>query len=283
MAGTRLLALLAGLVLGVPAWAITWNTETPSGGTDISLTSTIFCGQTGGCGTTTAGLGGAIITMTAYSTQGTIAPAGTSPTDDTVGAWLAAQIARYAGGIGISNSPQTEGTASPQNAIDNRGLNDILVVDFGSTNWDVSSVSIGYACQINSLGSGCTGTTSVGPVNFDAWVGNTFNSTTITNGFTGNGAAATLPGFSALTFSPDSGGTGSRSEGTSATGRYLIITGSLAGSSDAFRVNGIAASQGGVSLLGQPLPVPLPGSAPLIVAALLALTWTFRRQLAKAR
>ena len=273
MSTAKVLLPLIGLAFAVPASAATWNTTN-----NIGLTSgSIYCSTTT-CQTTASGLTGSIITMTAYSTPTLQSSTTTSPTD--TGNWLNANIAIYGGnGVGISNSPQgATDTSVPQHAIDNNGVDDILVVDFGSNNWDVSSFSLGYTCAMNSTASGCVGST----VNVAAWVGGTsaVNFNTF-GGFSGNGAAATLPGFSALTLSPDPGGSGMRTDTTvpNPVGRYLVITGDLARYTDSFKVSGITATQstppGGT--------VPLPGTVPLLGFGLLAMTWASRRRAPASR
>jgi hypothetical protein len=219
------------------------------------------------------------------------------------GNWLNAKIAMYgSSGIGISNTVQagTADTAAPQHAIDNRGVNDILVVDFGSNNWDVSSFSLGYTCQMadmpnssdvpSCLGGAGPGGTS-GPVNVDAWLGGSaainFNNVSFVGGApVAGGTQGGVPspgGFQTLTLSPDPSNSGLRTDSTSPSpvGRYLIIAGSLAGWKDAFKVSGISATQvpggpgGGTA--------PLPGSAPLIAVGLMALAWVSRRRAVAAR
>ena len=272
---------LVGLAVSAPVAALSWDTAT----TGIGLTAagaSIYCGSGGTlCNTTGTGLSGSVISMRAYSTP-TATTTNTSPGES--GNWLNAQIAIYGGnGVGISNTVSGGGgavgeTGTPQHAIDNYGVNDILVIDFGTNNWDVSSFSLGYACTMvtPATGSSCAGTTSV---NVSAWVGGTsainFNNVS----FTGTGAAATLAGFTALNLSPDPGGSGIRTEtpATSTLGRYLVISGDLAGYTDSFKVSGVVASQGST---GQ---APIPGTVPLFALGLLALAFAYRRRLVPIR
>ena len=229
-------------------------------GTSIS-TLAATCQSTG-----SAGLQAGFITMKGYSTPTVQTTSGLSPVD--TGNWVDAKIAIYSGGgVGITNMAQPEGAGAPQHAVDNKSVDDLLVVDFGSNNWDVTSFSLGYVCNASS--GDCTGAS----VNVAAWVGGTSAIDFNTVSFSGEGAAATLPGFTSLAFSPDPGGTGARTETTSALGRYLVIAGDLARYIDAFKVSAIAASQ-----TTPPTSVPLPGTVPLIVLGLLALTWASRRR-----
>ena len=71
-----------------------------------------------------------------------------------------------------------------------------------------------------------------------------------------------------------------RSDSTnpSPVGRYLVIAGSLASYTDAFKISGISAYQ-----VTPPTGVPLPGSAPLFMLGLLALGFASRRRQARGR
>jgi hypothetical protein len=257
----RWLILLAGAAAWLPAGAVNWTTTNGIGLGAIG--GSIYCSTTT-CSTSTSGLTGSVMTMNAYST-----PTSGTPTPEN-GNWLSAKIAIYGGsGVGITNQLQGSAeTSTPQHAMDNRLVNDILVVDFGSSNWDVSSFSLGYACTIDSAGTGCTGST----VNVSAWVGGSSAINFNTMAFSGSGSSATLPGFQALTLSNDPGGTGTKTESTSYLGRYLVISGDLGGYSSAFKISGLSAVQ--VTPPGQ---VPLPGTLPLFCLGLLALTLLHRR------
>lgn len=250
----KLLATLAGLAASAPALAVNWTT---SNSVALGVTGgSIYCSTTT-CQTSASGLTGSVIKMNAYSTpnQGT-------PTPEN-GQWLSQKIAIYGGsGVGITNNVQPEGGA-PQHAIDNRLVNDILVVDFGANNWDVSSFNLGYACTINVAGDGCSGST----VNVSAWVGGSGAINFNTMAFSGSGTSATLPGFQSLVLSNDPGGAGTKTDSTSHTGRYLVISGDLGSYSSAFKVTGISATQ----IEPPPNQAPLPGTLPLLGLGLLAL------------
>lgn len=260
----KLLIGVAVLGASLAAHAASWTT-----------TNSVALGVTGGsiyCSTTTcaassSGLTGSVIQMSAYST-----PTSGSPTPEN-GNWIDAKIAIYGGnGVGISNTLQsTTETSTPQHAIDNRTVNDILVVDFGSNNWDVSSFSLGYACTIDSYGTGCSGST----VNVSAWVGGSAAIDFNTVAFSGSGSSATLPGFQALTLSNDPGGTGTKADSTSYVGRYLVISGDLGGTSSAFKVSGLSAVQVTVP---PPQGVPAAGTLPLLLIGTLALGAMLRRR-----
>jgi hypothetical protein len=82
--------------------------------------------------------------------------------------------------------------------------------------------------------------------------------------------------FTALTFTNDpSASIGQRTVTSGDTsGRYLIIAGNPNNYVDAFTIKGISASQA----LGPSGQTPVPGSAPLVVLALAALTWVSHRR-----
>jgi len=264
-----------GLAISGSAGATSWDTIT----TGISLTSagaSIYCGSGGAvCNTTGTGLTGTVMTMRAYSTPTLNSVANTSNND--TGNWINAQLAIYAGaGTGISNTLQgATDQGTPQHAIDNYGATDILVIDFGSANWDVSSFSLGYTCNMGtSSGSSCSGGSTV---NVEAWVGGTSAINFNTAAFSGSATGASITGtgatFSELTLTNDPGGTGVRtdiSNPTNKLGRYLVITGDLSSYSDSFKVSGVVATQS--------TGVPLPGTAPLFMLGLLALGYASRRR-----
>ena len=256
----KLLFPLVGLALSAPAGAVSWNTASNSIG---ATTGSIYCSTTT-CATSTSGLSGSIMTMTAYST-----PNSGSPTPES-GNWVDARIAIYSGGgVGISNFQQTGETSSPQHGIDNYLVNDLLVIDFGSNGWDVSSFSLGWTCTVSGPTS-CSGSS----VNVDAWVGGTGVIDFNTVSFSGSSSSATLPGFTSLTLSGDPGGTGVKTDSSSAIGRYLVIGGNLANSTSAFKVSGVRAIGPSAP---PPTGVPLPGTAWLMVLGMLALATASRR------
>lgn len=287
-----LLALAVSAPLGATQTTFTTNAGTAANGTLINTAGApapLYCNSSG-C-QTTAPLG-MYVTITAWSTPAPVTALGTSPTD--TGTWVAAFLAIYgSNGIGISNTQQGTGATAaapetyaqltcssgcpasnpehvgnvPQHAIDNSGEDDILVVDFGSTGWDVNSFSLGYTCSINSLGTGCNTTTSV---TVRAWIGGTAPTNFSANGATG---VPSPGGFTSLTLSNDPAtGNVTMTDSASTTGRYLVITGSLTGSTDAFKVSKIVATTP-TTIQG----VPSPGSLPLLGLGLLALTLVRRR------
>ena len=305
-------------VAGAEATSFSTNAGTAATGTLINnagAPAPVYCNSSG-CQATAPG--GTYVTITAWSTPapvGGIAGNSTSPTD--TGNWLPAFLAIYGGnGIGISNTQEGTGATAaapetyaqltcssgcpasnpehvgnaPQHAIDNRGIDDILVVDFGTSGWDVTSFNLGYTCSINAAGT--CGTTSVA---VEAWMGGAngaaINFATESFNTNGIGAIPQIGGFTRLTgLTPDpvTGNVAISAPGT-VTGRYLIITGALGagtagdlgtgvnGYSDAFKISSIVATGG----LG-PQGVPTPGSFALLALGLFALTFARRRLAAQA-
>lgn len=279
----RLLVVALGVWGAVPVGATTWGYAFNS--VDMTVQGgSIYCGsnpdscQAGN----SAGLSGSIMKMTAYSTPTEIKNADGTPNVNAlppdVGSWVAARMRIYGdSGLGISNNvePNSSETSASEHAMDNNGVNDILVVDFNPLNlanqnsWDVTSFELGYLC--NALNDACSGAT----VDVQAWIGSSFPNTAA--GFSGNEGAATLPGFTALSFTNNGASTATvRNETTTAVGRYLVITGDLSRNKDAFKLKGITANK-----VPPPPPpdgnqVPLPGSVPLVGLALLALAWVSR-------
>lgn len=267
---------LLGLAFAAPAEAVTWGTTTSIGLASTSMGSSIYCSTTT-CQTSASGLTGSVITMRAYSTPTLQTTSGVSPVD--TGNWINAQLAIYGGsGVGISNSLQgSTDTTSPQHAIDNYGTNDILVIDFGSNNWDVTSFSLGWTCAMTSTG---TCGTSGGNVNVDAWVGGTSSINFNSVAFSGGVPAIAGQTFTQLSLTPDIGPTGTRLDNTNPNplGRYLVVAGSLANYTDAFKFSGVVANQA-----TPPSGVPLPGTVPLFMLGLLALGYASRRRQAGVR
>ena len=267
------------------AVSVTWNTNQP-GISEQAAGVSLFCGSTSTCQASNAtGLTGSIIKLTAWSTA-TLADAVTSPVD--TGAWLAAKIAIFGGnGIGISNtvvgaSQPRDGSGnevSPgQHGIDNRGVDDILVVDFNplglanNSNWDVSSFTLGFMCNIDAAGSGCNGTLTA--VDVDAWVGAPTGTFGLANEAFSGGAGSTLPGFTALTLTPDPSTSTVRTDATvpNHVGQFLVITPGLGGYSDEFKIGSIVAN----TPTGNQA-APLPGTVPLLALGFLSFMLTHRR------
>jgi hypothetical protein len=308
----KMLSILAGVAVWGSAGAIEWATNRSSS-IPLNLDS-IWCSTTA-CNKTATGTGltGSVIKLTAYSTQIISATNSGNASPDDSGTWVKAQIDMYSDGVGITNVRQTfsssagvasEGTGSPQHAIDNRGVNDILVIDFNPRNtvgqdyWDVSSFYLGWTCQmlnnatatVNSNSGICPTSTpnQVGKaVNADAWLGGTSEITNFLN-MSFSGGVPTIGGqtFTSLALNPDGTiGVGARNNSGAtdlAKGRYLIIAPSLAGHTDAFKVKSISAS-----MTTPPPPpnghqVPVPGSVPLVGLALLALAWVSRSRRLRA-
>lgn len=308
------IALLLALAVSAPSGA-TQTTFTTNAGTAANSTlintagapAPLYCNSSG-CQSTAPS--GTYITITAWSTPSPAANSTTSPTD--TGTWLSAYLAIYgSNGIGISNTQQLPvstatmsaynqlncGTAgfpacptgsdpehvsnAPQHAIDNNGVDDILVVDFGSTGWDVNSFSFGYTC--NASTGVCGGAVAV-----EAWLGGASGSPVnfATESFSTNNDLNAVPltgGFTRLALTNDPLTGGIVADPGTATGRYLVITGALGagtingvsvnGYSDSFKVSQIVATTSTTTQNG----VPSPGSLPLVGLGLLALGIARRR------
>jgi hypothetical protein len=295
-----LAAAVAGAASAAPT-TYTTNAGSAANGTLINsggAPAPLYCNASG-CQTTAPS--GTYATITAWSTQGPPANSTTSPTD--TGTWLQAYLAIYGSwGIGISNTQQGTGATpaspetlaqltctsgcpasnpehvanSPQHAIDNNGVDDFLVVVFGSSGWDVNSFSLGYTC--NASTGMCGGAVAV-----EAWIGGANNVPInfATESFNSNNNLNAVPaigGFSRLNLTNDPLTGGVVADPGNVTGRYLVITGALGsgtinsgtvnGYSDAFKVSQIVATQTPATP-----SVPIPGSLPLIGLGLLILTF----------
>lgn len=234
-------------------------------------------GDSANCKTTfTSVTGGLTLTARAYST----------PTYDVglpfdvSGAWKLANIAGYgSSGLGIANRVglDTGEGASPEHAVDNEGVKDVLVLELpaGSV-WDPSAMKLGFGTDTD----------------VQVWVGGTAlgaNYDFSNACFSGcaNAIVANL-GFKEITASMGNGGAGAGAGAggydlpfnntpvnfnTNETGRYVVITGRLDHSADAFKVSGLGASQ----FFGQ---TPIPGSLALLGAGLIGFAASRRRAIA---
>jgi len=227
--------------------------------------NSIYCSTTT-CSTSQSGLLGPVIRMSAYQTQNntgnqTASPNESSPTST----WIGAQIRTYMMGshvgIGITSVDDGAASAGPtmgaESMIDNNGVDDILVVDFLSTGWDVNALAVGRNCNASTTpATSCSGRNA----NISAWLTNT-----LPVGFTGNNGTA-VPNVVNTALTVATGGAGQRLISGTATGRYLIITGKTSDYRDAFTIKGLSAER----------TIPVPGSVPLLGLALLALVWVSR-------
>ena len=280
---TSLRAVVFGMAAAASwgAAATSFNTSTP-GVAPLARGAALWCNSSGCTTTNNTGVAG-YAKLTAWSTPVAVG-ANAAPND--TGAWVTAQIALYAGGgIGITNDVQNSGaepTSAPQHAIDNQGVDDILVVDFGSTGWDVNSFTLGYTAD--AQGTGANGAS----VAVEAWIGSSFG----TESFSANNSIAAVPsgGYTRLKLTNDPLTGGAVADCTNpvapcnTTGQYLIISGALGpgtatdlgtavtGYNDAFKVSQVVATKapGGNN-------VPAPGSLALVALGLLALTTARRR------
>ena len=276
----KALAVLSGLAVSAVAGATQWGqiTSGPYFTSGLLTNNSIYCSTTT-CNTTGLGtLGtGPKIVMTAYQTQNNTGNQTTSPSENTpTSTWIGAQIRTYMMGshvgVGITSVDDGAASAGPtmwaESMIDNNGVDDILVIDFLSTGWDVNTLAVGRNCNASTSTSSTTPCASRN-ANISAWL-----TDTLPTGFTGNnGTAAPNVVNTALTVA--TGGVGQRLISGTATGRYLIITGKTSDYRDAFTIKGISADKVGGPGGNQ---VPLPGSAPLVALGLLVMLWMYRRR-----
>lgn len=311
----RLFGLLVGCILGAGTasaalytFDLTGNVASGSGMTSTQC-GAVACKETFNLGN------GYQLTAVAYSTPTNYAPNGYSTSANSVagytgcsattgcgadGNFMAAKIALYSGGIGISNLVETalqdsNDTTVPQHAIDNNGAIDMVVFSLqkliGSTwvnqQFDPNTFQLGYAAVDsdvqaflggnglaadydfrNACFQGCTGAAQplTGTPGFTEI---TSNIPAVTGGVASPGGASAAAGVNVPT------GT-DVSFGTTTTGQYLVMSGSLGngsitGGNDFFKISSLS------------VKVPTPGSVALFALGLVALSFTRARRYAPAR
>lgn len=281
-AGLEFLALSAGVAFAMPAVATQWLADSASSATHASCgsTSSTLCQMTIGTGTNQ-------IKVRAYSTS---IISGTSTATTSNNPWVGANLFEYTGnGFGISNvftSTDTGEGSTPEHAVDNNQIQDILVIELPASGFDVENFMLGWAHEGswsgtpnghadvrayfggNSLGAnydftnacftGCT----VGSNLTDGFLGFTeiTSAMNTTNTATGNNIAVnTTTNFNGVQ-----------------SGKYLVLTGALGagdgGGNDFFKVKSIS---------GSPGVLPAPGTLALLALGLFGLV-TLRRRPALA-
>jgi hypothetical protein len=237
-------------------------------------------------------VGGQTVLVRAYSTQtvgpnpATCSPVGSCPAS-TSGLFKAANLYTYSGGFGISNTVYGDGNEGnqPEHAIDNNQIYDMLVFELPSSGFDLEAFRLGWATEAydstvtneadiqayfggNNLGAGynfanacftgCTNTAATGTTAAKgdlAYLGFTDLNPLIT---AGTGGGTNVPINTDVTIS-----------GTQ-SGRYLVLSGALGGTNDAFKVSMLQASAGSGT-------APEPGTLALLALGLFGLVALKRR------
>lgn len=268
------LALLAGAALALPAAAVQWNSS--SAGSATACAGGTLCQMA-----MTSSDGSALVS--AYSTTPAQAGGGT-----TAGNWVEANLFKYGGGFGISNAGTGDSgeSGTPEHAIDNANVLDILVIELPTLPagmvWDFTNFMLGWAEENgssnrwadismfiggSSLGSGydfrdvcftgCTGgaatLASLGFADVTSAITNPAGSAP------GNACAANSGGFNVC-----EGVTASIN--TDQTGKYLVVAGKLGDQYDAFKFDMLKA-----------VKTPVPGTLTLLGLGLFGLVALRRR------
>lgn len=186
-----------------------------------------------------------VLTARAYATSGT----------DGTGDIVARNLGLYSGGLGVSGG--NDSTSSPNHALDNVGVNDLILFEFAAGGYNPKSVTIGW---------------KQGDADIQIWVGGPNSAgLNLTNACAGNCDISDLAslGFSlpALEYTDLQVGV-PRLLSTTLTGRYLLVAarfegGSISGGDDDYmKISGLVAK---VSR------VPEPATAALLLLGLAAL------------
>ena len=242
-------AAIAAVVFAMPAKATEWTF--PSSNTNVTVTD---CG--GGATSCKysflSNSGGLTLKVHAFST-----PNNTSPDSTPSGLWRNANLQNYSGDFGITNlvGDYGEGT-SPEHAVDNDGAYDVMVFELptGKT-WDIEGFRLGWASE---SGNGVSADVQTwigggqGPINWNQVC------------FSGCGAGELVSGMgfkditSAMQGVNYNGGDNNVPEGQTITfsgtqtGRYLVMSGKLGDSKDAFKPEFLKAF--GTTITQTPLP-----------------------------
>ena len=288
----KALAGASCLAVSVVAGATTWGYETnvsgtfsaagnPGPGGNFTTTSlSVYCAASVCHTVNDFALGTPVIRLKAYRTTEAASPLTTGNVAEGTQTWAETQLVLTTfGPSGYSNKAfgikAPDDGSNQERGIDNNGYDDVLLIDFMSAGWDVKSITLGFACNINTGTGQCiSGATTA---NVKAWIGNTLPTAFSVAGTAGFDAAS---GFKPLDFGATSlsAGTGGNTvpitEGTTHKGQYLVLTGDLARNMDSFTLKGIKADK----VVSPPggNRVPVPGSLPLVGLALLALAWVSR-------
>ena len=285
----RKLGLLAGMVgaaFATPAVATQWLSDNASAAVAVSAcnNTTTPAVMPGTCQMTmaaTSGTGTGTVKVRAYSTR-------TSDHSQN-GIWQSADIHMYQGGFGVTNlvAGDTGEGITPEHAVDNNQVYDVLVFELPSTGMDIDSFRLGWAQESgnnwadvqtwfggNNLASNfdfstvCFTSTCSGGTQL-ANLGGGFTDITSTMKINGtsifNGGDNNVPVGQQVDFS-----------GTQ-SGQYLVVAGRLGDSFDNFKVDMLKASGGGPG--GQ---TPVPGTLALLGLGLAGLVSIKKRRPASA-
>lgn len=267
--GLGFMALAGGVAFAMPAAATQWLS---TNATQISANEWKIT-----VGTSTVNVWG-------YSTK-TLSSCSTCLAPDT-GTWQAANVIPYSGGFGITSTvagDAYEGT-QPEHAVDNNQVFDVLVFELPNSGFDLEAFRLGWATEAYA-----PSTTVTNEADIHAYFGgndlganyNFANACFIGCTNTGSGATAkgdlTYLGFTDLMNNGANSINGSnvpitdQSVPGTQSGRYLVMTGALDGSNDAFKV----------SMLQAALPsggqTPEPGTLALLTLGLFGLVALRRR------
>lgn len=233
-------ASVASVLAATDASAIQYEWSFSSG-SNAAGTKVAACGPDSSptaCQMTFTSLSGSeVMKARAYSTP-TASSSDTAPGYS--GNFLAADIYKWGGsGLGIGNRVSGDandciGSCNPEHSVDNQQVYDVMVFEAPNAYFDFEALSIGWYNNDSDMRI-FVGGNDLG-ANFD---------------FTGmcfTGCGSSIMGSSAWTdlgtisdFHSASGGT--KSLNTTATGRYLVVSGALGQKNDYFKIDGLKGTQ----------------------------------------